>query len=130
MIWLAKERNIQALLTELYVDREGKGDGREDFSRCRRRAGGRAKEQMGRCKSCVAAAAAAEGEEETESALSHSTTLDAIQKESEGEGGGRDASRMRKTVRISYMASIDDMPLIAQRTRIKAYKVGAFDLTG
>ena len=82
-------------------------------------------EQMGRCKSCVAAAAAA-----AESALSHSTTLDAIQKESEGEGGGRDASRMRKTVRISYKASIADMPLIAQRPRIKAYKVGAFDLTG
>ena len=45
-------------------------------------------------------------------------------------GGGRDAFRMRKTVRIGYKASIADMPLIAQRPRIKAYKVGAFDLTG
>ena len=65
---------------------------------------GRAKEQMGRCKSCVAAAAVAaavaEGEEETESALSHSTTLDAIQKGVANERGSERARR-RKTLRAS-----------------------------
>lgn len=45
----------------------------------------------------------------TESALSHSTTLDAIQKRSRAPQ--RDASYMQKTARIGYKASVANMLL-------------------
>ena len=104
--WLAKERNIQALLTELYLGRGREGGWEGRLFAVQAEGGGRADGPRSKWDGVNHVwqrrrrRRRGEGEEETESALSHSTTLDAIQKGVANERGSEGARRKRRSLQV------------------------------